>query len=95
MRLAEASAWWWAQRTGGELNERFRREQISGQIATSAMVNLELLHGSRNAADFRDRREGLVISPTALTERRSGREPSTSTRRSRNGRRSSAFGQAS
>ena len=52
MRLADTSAWVWTRVVGGDLRARFDEEVAAGEIATCAMVKLELLYSARNADEF-------------------------------------------
>jgi predicted nucleic acid-binding protein len=52
LRLADTSAWVWTRTIGGELRARFDDEVVAGEIATCAMVKLELLHSARNSGEF-------------------------------------------
>ncbi len=59
MRLADTSAWVWTRSVGGELRARFDEEVIGGEIATCAMVKLELLYSARNPEEFVSLRDEL------------------------------------
>lgn len=52
MRLADTSAWVWTRAIGGELRAAFDDAVIAGDIATCAIVKLELLYSARNPTEF-------------------------------------------
>lgn len=59
MRLADTSAWVWTRAVGGELRAQFDEAVIEGEIATCAIVKLELLYSARNPAEFAALRRDL------------------------------------
>ncbi len=63
MRLADTSAWVWTRAVGGELRARFDDDVVAGEIATCAMVKLELLYSARNPAEFAGLKEELDVLP--------------------------------
>ncbi len=66
MRLADTSAWVWTRAVGGELRSRFDEEVINGEIATCAMVKLELLYSARNPDEFASLRGELDALPECV-----------------------------
>ena len=58
MELADTSAWTNRHKDPAVLRD-FQDRLIRGQIATCAMVRLELLFSTRDAAEFRGRRDRL------------------------------------
>jgi predicted nucleic acid-binding protein len=48
VQLADTSAWVWTGAVGGRLRADFDEAVIDGEIATCAMVALELLYSARN-----------------------------------------------
>lgn len=63
MRLADSSAWVWTRAVGGELRAKFDEAVIAGDIATCAIVKLELLYSARNATEFAALRADLDALP--------------------------------
>lgn len=63
MRLADTSAWVWTRAIGGELRARFDDNLVAGEIATCAMVKLELLYSARNPGEFARLRDELDALP--------------------------------
>lgn len=63
MRLADTSAWIWTRTIGGELRAAFDEAVIAGEIATCAIVKLELLYSARNPAEFTSLRTDLDALP--------------------------------
>lgn len=63
MRLADTSAWVWTRAIAGELRAQFDEAVIAGEIATCAIVKLELLYSARNAAEFVTLRADLDALP--------------------------------
>jgi predicted nucleic acid-binding protein len=61
--LADTSAWVWTRAVGGVLRAEFGEAVVEGQIATCAMVRMELLYSSRNQREFRDLRTDLEALP--------------------------------
>ncbi|MGH2914492.1 MAG: PIN domain-containing protein [Solirubrobacteraceae bacterium] len=60
MQLADTSAWVWTHAVGGQVREDFDATVVEGQIATCAMVRLELLYSTRNAGEFARLRADLA-----------------------------------
>jgi predicted nucleic acid-binding protein len=52
LRLADTSAWVWTRAVGGDVRARFDEDVVAGEIATCAMVKLELLYSARNTDEF-------------------------------------------
>jgi hypothetical protein len=52
VRLADTSAWVWTRAVGSELRAAFDEAVVAGEIATCAIVKLELLYSARNAAEL-------------------------------------------
>lgn len=71
MLLADTSAWIWSRRQGyPELRAWFDERLEAGLIATCAPVRLELLYGTRSAADHdRRRRELGALADCPVTPR--------------------------
>lgn len=63
MRLADTSAWVWTRAIGGQLRADFDEAVIEGEIATCAMVRLELLYSTRNGEEFARLRDDLGELP--------------------------------
>ncbi len=63
MQLADTSAWVWAGVVRGQVREDFDANVVDGQIATCAMVRLELLYSTRNADEFAQLRADLSALP--------------------------------
>ena len=63
MQLADTSAWVWTRAVGGQLREDFDATVVEGQIATCAMVRLELLYSTRNGDEFAQLRADLGALP--------------------------------
>lgn len=63
MRLADTSAWVWTRAVGGELRAEFDEAVMVGEIATCAIVKLELLYSARNPAEFSTLRDDLDELP--------------------------------
>jgi predicted nucleic acid-binding protein len=60
MMLADSSAWIWSRRQGYPDLRRWFDEQLEeGEIATCDQVRLELLYGTRSAAEHEQRRREL------------------------------------
>ena len=70
--LADTSAWIWSRRHAyPELRKWFDDELVAGNIATCDIVKLELLYGTRSAAEHRQRRDeldALVTLPIGRAE---------------------------
>ncbi len=70
MDLADTSAWIWTRVVGGELRHTFDEAVVGGDVAICDMVRLELLHSTRNIAEFQDLRHDLQALPDCpITER--------------------------
>ena len=63
MQLADTSAWVWTRAVGGQLRADFDKAVIDGDIATCAMVRLELLYSTRNGDEFAQLRADLAALP--------------------------------
>jgi predicted nucleic acid-binding protein len=63
LRLADTSAWVWTRAAGGDLRARFDEDVVAGEIATCAMVKLELLYSARSADEFETLRTELDALP--------------------------------
>lgn len=63
MQLADTSAWVWTRVAAGQVREDFDAKVVDGQIATCAMVRLELLYSTRNADEFAQLRADLSALP--------------------------------
>lgn len=63
MRLADTSAWVWTRAVGGELRAEFDEAAIAGEVATCAIVKLELLYSARNPTEFAALRADLDALP--------------------------------
>ena len=63
MRLADTSAWVWTRAVGGHLRAGFDEAVIAGEIATCAIVKLELLYSARTPAEFTALRTDLDALP--------------------------------
>jgi hypothetical protein len=63
LRLADTSAWVWTRAVGGDIRARFDDDDVAGEIATCAMVKLELLYSARNADEFEMLRAELDALP--------------------------------
>ncbi len=63
MRLADTSAWVWTRAVGGELRAEFDEAVVAGDVATCAIVKLELLYSARNATEFVALRSDLDALP--------------------------------
>ncbi len=63
MELADTSAWAWTRSVGGGLRTEFDEAVVDGEIATCAMVELELLYSARNADEFASLRGDLGALP--------------------------------
>ena len=63
MQLADTSAWVWTRAVGGQLRADFDKAVIDGEIATCAMVRLELLDSTRNGDEFAQLRADLAALP--------------------------------
>ena len=60
MMLADSSAWIWSRRQAyPDLRRWFDERLEAGEIATCDQVRLELLYGTRNAAEHEQRRHEL------------------------------------
>jgi predicted nucleic acid-binding protein len=59
VRLADTSAWVWTRAVGRELRAEFDEAVIAGEIATCAIVKLELLYSARSPAEFTTLRADL------------------------------------
>lgn len=66
MELADTSAWVWTRAVGGALREHFDAAVLEGQIATCAMVRLELIYSSRSHREFRALRTDLDSLPNVV-----------------------------
>lgn len=62
--LADTSAWVWSRRRAyPQLRDAFGSAMVDGEIATCAMVRLELLYSARNPVELTDIREELGALP--------------------------------
>jgi hypothetical protein len=52
VRLAGTSAWVWTRAVGGSIRAGFDADVVAGEVATCAIVKLELLYSARNPAEF-------------------------------------------
>lgn len=68
MELADTSAWVWTRAVGGELRADFDAAVVDGQMATCAMVQLELLYSARNAEEIADLRADLGALPDVAVD---------------------------
>ena len=59
MRLADTSAWVWTRAVGGQLRAEFDEAVIAGELATCAIVKLELLYSARSPTEFTTLRADL------------------------------------
>ena len=58
----------WTRAVGGELRTLFDEAVVAGQIATCAMVKLELLYSARNPQEFQAMRAELDALPDCPLE---------------------------
>ncbi len=63
MELADTSAWSWTRVVGGEVREAFDLAVVDGEIATCAMVRLELLYSVQTVGEFEALRSDLGALP--------------------------------
>jgi len=63
VQLADTSAWVWTRAVGGQLRADFDEAVVDREIATCAMVRLELLYSARNADEFAGLRGDLDALP--------------------------------
>ncbi len=63
MRLADTSAWVWTRAVGGQLRAELDEAVIAGEIATCAIVKLELLYSARSPGEFTTLRAELDELP--------------------------------
>ena len=68
MQLADTSAWAWTRAIGGEVRATFDEAVVNGDVATCAMVRLELLYSTRNGDEFAQLREDLAALPELRTD---------------------------
>ena len=65
MELADTSAWSWSRRAGStRLRADFDARTVRGEIATCAMVALELLYSARHAGHLDRIAQGLSALPS-------------------------------
>jgi predicted nucleic acid-binding protein len=69
VQLADTSAWVWTRATGGQLRSDFDEAVIDGEIATCAMVRLELLYSTRTGDEFAQLRQDLGALPELVIDR--------------------------
>jgi hypothetical protein len=63
LKLADTSTWVWTRAVGGKLRTQFDEAVVLGEIATCAMVKLELLYSARNPQEFQAMRTELDALP--------------------------------
>jgi predicted nucleic acid-binding protein len=68
VKLADTSAWVWTRAVGGALRADFDRAVVEGDIATCAMVKLELLYSARNPTEFTSLQDQLNALPDCLLD---------------------------
>jgi predicted nucleic acid-binding protein len=68
VQLADTSAWAWTRAIGGRLRAAFDDAVVNGDIATCAMVRIELLYSTQNGDEFARLREDLTALPELTTD---------------------------